>query len=131
MTAAANTLLDLVRPAWRSRGIPDWLVAYLFLAPAAAVFLGLITYPGAGWHPRGLYRPRHRSAGRMDGFANFAKLLEDPVYLRAIANSLFLTLGVVAVKLVIGLAGALVLSQQMPFAASSVRSCSCPGRCLA
>ena len=45
MTAAANTLLNSVQPVWRSRGIPDWLVAYLFLAPAAAVFLGLITYP--------------------------------------------------------------------------------------
>src|SRR6476469_3450530 len=115
MTAAANTLLDSVRPVWRSRGIPDWLVAYLFLAPAAAVFLGLITYPVLD----GIYAAfTDRAIGRQgawSGSANFAKLLDDPVYLRAVANSLFLTVGVVAVKLVLGLAGALVLSQPMPF----------------
>jgi multiple sugar transport system permease protein len=114
MTAAAAALLRTVRPAWRSRGIPDWMIAYLFLAPAAAVFLGLITYPvidgiKAAFTDRAIGRP-----GEWIGFANFGKLLEDPVYLRAIGNSLFLTLGVVAAKLVIGLAGALVLSQKMP-----------------
>ena len=115
MSAAANALLDSVRPAWRNRGIPDWLVAYLFLAPAAAVFLGLITYPvldgiQAAFTDRAIGRQ-----GEWTGFANFAKLLDDPIYVRAVANSLFLTLGVVATKLVIGLAGALVLSQPMPF----------------
>ena len=63
----------------------------------------------AAFTDRAIGRP-----GEWIGFANFGKLLEDPVYLRAIGNSLFLTLGVVAAKLVIGLAGALVLSQKMP-----------------
>ena len=115
MTVQAGGVLDAIRPAWRSRGIPDWLVAYLFLAPAAAVFLALITYPVLdGIHSAFTDRAIGRQ-GTWVGFANFAKLLEDPVYLRAIGNSLFLTLGVVAVKLVVGLAGALVLSQPMPF----------------
>jgi multiple sugar transport system permease protein len=115
MTASTNALIETVRPVWRSRGMPDWLVAYLFLAPAAAVFLGLITYPvldgiHAAFTDRSIGRP-----GNFVGFANFGTLLADPVYLRAAANSLFLTLGVVAAKLVIGIAGALVLSQPMPF----------------
>ena len=70
MTAAANTLLDSVRPVWRSRGIPDWLVAYLFLAPAAAVFLGLITYPVLdGIHAAFTDRAIGRQ-GEWTGFAN-------------------------------------------------------------
>ncbi len=75
MTAAAAALLRTVRPAWRSRGIPDWMIAYLFLAPAAAVFLGLITYPvidgiKAAFTDRAIGRP-----GEWIGFANFGKLL--------------------------------------------------------
>jgi multiple sugar transport system permease protein len=114
MTAATNVLLDTVRPLWRSRGIPDWVVAYLFLAPAAAVFLGLITYPlidgiNAAFTDRGIARP-----GAYVGFQNFAKLFADPDYLRAIRNSLFLTTAAVGTKFVLGLTAALILHQRFP-----------------
>ena len=115
MTAATNVLLESVRPLWRSRGIPDWVVAYVFLAPAAAVFLGLITYPlidgiNAAFTDRGIAKP-----GAYIGFQNFAKLLSDPDYLRAIRNSLFLTTAVVATKLGLGLVAALILHQRFRF----------------
>jgi len=115
MTAATNVLLGSVRPLWRSRGIPDWVVAYLFLAPAAAVFLGLITYPlidgiNAAFTDRGIAKP-----GAYVGFQNFAKLFADPDYLRAIRNSLFLTTAAVGTKFVLGLTAALILHQRFPF----------------
>jgi multiple sugar transport system permease protein len=115
MSAATNVLLDSVRPLWRSRGIPDWLVAYAFLAPAAAVFLGLITYPlldgiSTAFTDRAIARP-----GSYVGLANFAHLLADPIYRRAVFNSLVLTVAVVAAKFVVGLAGAIALHQKFPF----------------
>lgn len=93
---------------------PDWLVAYMFMAPAAAIFAALITYPlvdgiATAFTDRAIAQP-----GKAVGFANFAALFADPVFLHSAWNSLLLTAGTVALKLVLGLASALVLSQAIP-----------------
>lgn len=93
---------------------PDWLVAYMFLAPAAAVFAAFIAFPLADGVLTSFTDQMVGKAGSFIGMGNFIKLLSDPHYLRAAANSLFLTTGVVAVKLVIGLACAVLLVQKMP-----------------
>jgi multiple sugar transport system permease protein len=93
---------------------PDWLVAYLFLAPAAAVFAAFIAYPLVDGVLTSFTNNVVGKTGQFVGSANFATLLSDPHFARAAMNSLFLTTGVVAIKLVIGLACAILLAQKMP-----------------
>ena len=93
---------------------PDWLVAYLFLAPAAAVFAAFIAYPLVDGVLTSFTDQVVGRAGSYVGLANFTRLLGDAHFQRAALNSLFLTTGVVAVKLVLGLACAVLLAQKMP-----------------
>jgi multiple sugar transport system permease protein len=93
---------------------PDWLVAYLFLAPAAAVFAAFIAYPLVDGVLTSFTDQVVGKAGDYVGLANFIHLLGDAHFQRAAVNSLFLTAGVVAVKLVLGLACAVLLAQKMP-----------------
>ncbi|WEK52068.1 MAG: sugar ABC transporter permease [Candidatus Kaistia colombiensis] len=93
---------------------PDWLAAYLFLAPAAAVFAAFIAYPLVDGVLTSFTSNVVGRNGQFIGFANFATLLADPHFARAAMNSLFLTSGVVAIKLVVGLACAVLLAQKMP-----------------
>lgn len=88
--------------------------AWMFLAPLLAVLLGLAAYPlvdgiWTAFTSRGIAR-----AGAFVGFANFRALLDDPVYRLAIVNSVVLTVGAVGLKLVMGLAIAVLLMQRFP-----------------
>ena len=91
-----------------------WLVAYVFLAPAAVIMAGVIAYPlidgiATAFTDREIARP-----GSYIGFDNFAKLLGDPNFARAAWNSLLLTIGTVVAKLVLGMLFALTLVQPFP-----------------
>ena len=101
-------------PSRKRRHKPDWLVAYLFLAPAAAIFAAFVAYPlidgiSTAFTSRAVAQP-----GVFVGLQNFAKLFADPQFRLAAWNSLVLTIGTVAVKLVLGLTFAVLLSQPMP-----------------
>jgi len=115
MTTTTGGVLNAVRPLWRDRGIPDWVVAYVFMAPAAVIFLGLITYPlidgfATAFTDRGI-----AARGNFIGFGNFVTLMNDPIYVRALFNSFALTAGAVTAKFVIGLTAAIILHQKIPF----------------
>jgi multiple sugar transport system permease protein len=91
-----------------------WLVAYVFLAPAAVIMAGVIAYPlidgiSTAFTDRQIARP-----GTYIGFDNFTRLLGDPNFARAAWNSLVLTIGTVAAKLVLGMVFALTLVQPFP-----------------
>ncbi|MEO1104359.1 MAG: sugar ABC transporter permease, partial [Pseudomonadota bacterium] len=112
MTAAAD--FALAKPA-RRRGLMgrDWLTAYIFLAPAALVMLGVIAFPlldgiATSFTDREIARP-----GTFIGWGNFSELLTDPHFIRASWNSLVLTLGTVAAKFLLGMGSALILMQPM------------------
>lgn len=98
----------------RRRHRPDWLVAYLFLAPAAAIFATFVAYPVVDGVATAFSDKMVGQESHAVGWANFIKLFSDPHYARAAWNSLVLTLSVVSVKLVLGLACALALSQPIP-----------------
>ena len=115
MTAATEVLLGTVRPAWRSRGTPDWLVSWLFLAPAAVIFLGLITYPLIDGFTTAFTDRGIGNAGKYIGFDNFATLFADPNYRRALSNSFVLTAAAVGAKFVLGLGAAILLHQRIVF----------------
>lgn len=101
-------------PMRRRARKPDWLVAYLFLAPAAAVFAAFIAYPLADGITTAFSNQVVGRAGDFVGFDNFARLFTDAHFLRAALNSLLLTISVVLIKCVIGMGVAVVLAQPMP-----------------
>lgn len=103
-------------PARRRRmaELPEGLLAYVLLAPAAAVLLGLVAYPLVDGVATAFTDRAVAKAGKFVGFANFAELWGDPIFRLAVWNSVYMTLGAVAVKLVLGLTGAMVLSQEFP-----------------
>lgn len=92
----------------------DWLMAYIFLAPAAAVFAAFIAYPLADGVATAFSSKMVGVPGQFIGLDNFITLFADAHFQRAAWNSLTLTLSVVAVKLVIGMLFAVVLAQPMP-----------------
>ena len=99
----------------RRRRVGSSWQAYLFLAPLLAVLVGLAAYPlldgvWTSFTNRGVGR-----AGRFVGAANFVRLGSDPVFWVAAGNSLVLTVGAVLVKLVAGLASAVLLTQEFPW----------------
>jgi multiple sugar transport system permease protein len=111
-------LAPAVRPRTvsRPRGpeMRSGLQAYLFLTPLLAVLVGFAAYPlldgiWTSFTSRGIGRP-----GGFVGLDNFARLGRDPVFRIALANSFFLTVGAVAVKLVLGLAAAVLLTRPFP-----------------
>jgi multiple sugar transport system permease protein len=90
------------------------LEAYMFLLPLLLVLVLLAAYPlidgiWMSFTNRAVARPGH-----FIGFGNFSKLLDDPVFFIALRNSVVLTLGVVVVKLVAGLAAAMLLTERFP-----------------
>ncbi len=89
-------------------------MAYVFLAPAAAVFAAFIAYPLVDGISTAFSDRMIAQDGHFIGFSNFVELFADPTFGRASFNSLCLTLGTVAVKLVLGLTFAVLLSQKMP-----------------
>jgi len=102
------------RPVGLRIRIVAGLEAYAFLLPLLVVLVGLAGYPlvDGVWTSltdRGVGRPGH-----FVGLANFSRLLGDPVFSIAVRNSLYLTVGAVAVKLVAGLAAACLLTQSFP-----------------
>jgi multiple sugar transport system permease protein len=85
-----------------------------FIVFVAAVFAAFIAFPLVDGILTSFSDQVVGKSGSYIGFANFTRLLGDAHFQRAAANSLFLTIGVVAVKLVIGLACAVLLAQKMP-----------------
>lgn len=93
---------------------PDWLMAYIFLAPAAAVFAAFIAYPLADGISTAFSNQMVGRSADFVGFDNFITLFSDANFQRSALNSLVLTLSVVAVKLILGLLCAVLLVQKMP-----------------
>ncbi len=76
--------------------------------------MGLAAYPLldgilTSFTSRGVGRP-----GTFVGFTNFVRLFHDPVFRIALTNSALLTVGAVGIKLVAGLAAAILLVQKFP-----------------
>lgn len=101
-------------PRRRQRHKPDWLMAYIFLAPAAAIFAAFVLYPLIDGISTAFTNRAVAQGGTFVGLQNFAQLFVDPQFRLAAWNSLLLTVGTVAVKLVLGLTFAVLLSQPMP-----------------
>jgi multiple sugar transport system permease protein len=83
----------------------------LFVAPFLALYLLILVYPLL----RGVWLSLHRvdlfGGGSFVGFANYGRLIGDPVFLKSLLNTFAVTLMVVPVLTVLALALALALNR--------------------
>jgi multiple sugar transport system permease protein len=92
----------------------EGLLAFLLLAPAMAVILGVLVFPmvsslGLSFTNLKLTDP---SSGRLIGVANYAAALGDPLLSAAIGRTLIFALSTVIVETCLGLLVAMLLNQK-------------------
>jgi multiple sugar transport system permease protein len=90
-------------------------LGWLLCAPAVAALLLVTAYPilYAGWLSLFRYDLRFPGEHRFVGLENYASILGSEVWWRALGNTLIITVGSVAVELVLGLALALFLHRTL------------------
>lgn len=93
----------------------DYRLGYLFLAPIVVLVLALVAYPFGYAIYLSMTRKYVGVPPVWVGFDNYVKLTWDGFFQRAVYNSFIFTFGSVAVKLVLGMAMALVLTRRMRF----------------
>lgn len=98
------SVVVLPPPRWQSRSAP-----WLFLAPFLAGFLLFTAYPLVRSLTLSLEQTWGPGASRFVGLRNYAALLHDPVFYRALSNTALYTLGSLAVQLPLALGLALLL----------------------
>ena len=125
MSAALDPAPDLLVPAWTARRRPPGAVARLFdnkaflvflcLLPAAGLLLVFLTYPlGLGvW--LAFTDTQIGRAGEWVGLDNFADLMDDPIFITAVWNTIFYTATATVGKFALGLWLALLLNEHIPF----------------
>jgi ABC-type sugar transport system permease subunit len=93
----------------------DWRLGYLFVVPIILLVLALVAYPFLYAVYLSLTRKYVGVPPVFVGLANYVKLAGDGFFQRAVVNSFVFTFGSVAVKLVLGVAMALVLTSRIRF----------------
>src|SRR5574342_1268861 len=96
---------------WLARMLgPDYRLGFLFILPTLALVLALVAYPFCYAIYLSLTRKYVGVPPVFVGFDNYVKLTFDGFFQRAVINSFIFTFGSVAVKLVLGMVMALVLT---------------------
>jgi multiple sugar transport system permease protein len=94
---------------------PDYRLGFLFVAPIVVLVLALVAYPFCYAIYLSMTRKYVGVPPVWVGFDNYVKLTWDGFFRRAVQNSFVFTFGSVAVKLVLGMAMALVLMTRIRF----------------
>ncbi len=94
---------------------PDWRLGFLFVAPIVVLVLALVAYPFGYAVYLSLTRKYVGLPPVFVGLENYVKLAHDGFFRRAVQNSFVFTFASVAVKLVLGMAMALVLNARIRF----------------
>ena len=89
---------------------PDHRLGYLFVLPIVVMVLGLVAYPFGYAVYLSMTQKFVGTPPVFVGFENYVRLASDGFFQRAVVNSFTFTLSSVAVKLVLGLGMALVLT---------------------
>jgi len=99
----------------RPRGSAEQRLAWLLCAPAVIAMLAVTAYPMlyALWLSLFRYDLRFPGERHFVGLANYAAVLESEVWWRSLLNTLMITVGSVAVELVLGLVFALVMQRAL------------------
>jgi multiple sugar transport system permease protein len=93
----------------------DWSVALPFVAPLVIIMLGLILWPFLNAVYISFTVRNIRREEIFVGLANYMRLLEDTDYLQAVNNTIRFTVISVTLKLIVGMAIALLLNSKIPF----------------
>jgi multiple sugar transport system permease protein len=115
----AGATLD-ARAHRRRRGLtrllgPDYRLGYVFVVPIVLLVLALVAYPFGYAIYLSMTKKYVGVPPVFVGLDNYVKLAGDGFFRRAVANSFVFTFGSVAVKLVLGMAMALVLTSRIRF----------------
>src|SRR5579871_4084857 len=94
----------------KEMGLMDRLTALAFLAPAKLLIVGVLVVPAFYVAWLSLTSSTFGKEPAFVGFANFAHVLTDPYFWRALRNTIVVVLIVVHVELVAGLAMALLFN---------------------
>src|SRR5712664_4310635 len=94
---------------------PDYRMGFLFVAPIVVLVLALVAYPFCYAIYLSMTRKYVGVPPVWVGFDNYVKLTFDGFFQRAVINSFIFTFGSVAVKLVLGMLMALVLTSGIRF----------------
>src|SRR5919201_3468248 len=92
---------------------PDYRLGYLFVLPMAIMVVALVAYPFGYAIYLSMTRKDVGVPPVWVGLENYLKLTWDGFFRRAVVNSFVFTFGSVAVKLLLGIAMALVLSSRI------------------
>ena len=100
-------------PAGSARRRRQVAVAYALMAPAGALVLGILAYPVAWeiWASLSDFSSRAEGAPAFVGLANYARLLGDAWFWKALATTLGYLAVTTAAKLVLGVGMALLLAR--------------------
>lgn len=95
------------------KSLAEVITPYLFLAPGLILFVGLVLLPMLYSFRISLYDWNIVQPANSEwlGFANYADVLQDPIFQRASLNTLAYALVTVPAQLVIGLGIAILLNQ--------------------
>lgn len=91
------------------------VLGYLLVIPALLILAIFIVYPFILGIWFSLTDKQVGQAATFVGLANFTRLLGDSIFLQVNANTLIYTITTVSLKLVLGLALALLMNQHFPF----------------
>ena len=91
----------------------EWVQGVGLLMPTVLLLLGLVLYPFLYAIWLGFTDKAVGSPGRFIGLTNFRYVIASPQFSAALVNTAVFTVGAVAIKLVLGMAVAVVLNQQI------------------
>ena len=94
---------------------PDYRLGFLFVLPIVLLVLSLVAYPFCYAIYLSMTRKYVGVPPVFVGFENYVKLTWDGFFQRAVVNSMVFTFGSVAIKLVLGMGMALVLTSKIRF----------------
>src|SRR2546425_9700715 len=94
---------------------PDWRMGFLFVLPIVVLVLALVAYPFCYAIYLSLTRKYVGMPPVFVGLDNYVKLANDGFFRRAVVNSFIFTFASVGVKVLIGMAMALVLTSKIRF----------------
>jgi ABC-type sugar transport system permease subunit len=112
--ASADTALIVTGGARRPRSGLRQRAGYLFIGPAALLFLAFSLVPIVIAVALSFQNTAVLGDGQWVGGDNFALLLRDPLFGTALWNTLVFTIGTVPVAMVAGLALAVALNRPLP-----------------
>lgn len=104
---AANPLIDRPRRSWNTQPVLGWIL----VAPTLLVLALVIGYPTLASVWFSLTDRVVGRAGQFVGFENYQRLLGDPAFQAALGNVVFIIGLALVLKLVVGLAVAVLLNQ--------------------